>query len=92
MELQPDGHPVSCVRFAPAAAQLLATAVAATVNGLYLLDLQSSPAGISLVLKRIKKTSPSDLPTGWKRAGRGRLNLSLSICHLFNPPDICSQT
>ena len=49
--------------------------------------------------------TPSTVPTGWKLQGshvrtryvsvelsrRGRLNLSKSICQLFNPPDVCSQ-
>ena len=58
------------------------------------------------LLRRTEKTTPSSLPTGRKLQGspvqtryvsaelsrRGRLNLSMSICHVFNPPDVCLQT
>ena len=57
------------------------------------------------ILRRIEKTTPRDLPAGWKLQGshartryvseevskRGRSNLFMSICHLFNPPDVCPQ-
>ena len=62
-------------------------------------------AGPDRLLRRIEKR-PSDLPTAWKLQGlhvrtccvsvelsrRDRLNMSLSICHLFNAPDVCPQT
>ena len=61
MELQPDGQPVSCVRFAPAAAAPH-SAVVATVEGLYLLDLQSSPAGDFCLISELGTFCCLDLP------------------------------
>ena len=43
LEVVPDGSPLACVRWGPETGSN--TAAAATVHGLYMLDVSSSPAG-----------------------------------------------
>lgn len=56
MELQPDAQPVSCVRFAPRAIAS-SSAVAATVEGLYMLNLEHNPAGASIKIAHLHYTA-----------------------------------
>ena len=43
LETVPDNSPLACVRFGPKEAG--STAAAATVHGLFMLDVSSNPAG-----------------------------------------------